>query len=205
MPQPLRPDAHGISLPQEQAAARRLLQAIGAEESEYAFFGGYEGLRAAAAALFLPDWAFGPEEDAVAALRCRFFYEAGTLNHRDFLGSLMGLGLTREKIGDILVGENSADVLVSRTAEPFLLEQWESAGRAHLQVAPLALADVTAPAQAQREVRDTVSSLRLDSVLSSGFFHQPPEGGGRRDGGGGSRSTGSPAPSPTARSRRATC
>ena len=81
----------------------------------------------------------------------------------------MGLGLTREKIGDILVGENSADVLVSRTAEPFLLEQWESAGRAHLQVAPLALADVTAPAQAQREMRDTVSSLRLDSVLSSGF------------------------------------
>ena len=47
-----------------------------------------------------------------------------------------------------------------------------SSGRApgaHLQVAPLALADVTAPAQAQREVRDTVSSLRLDSVLSSGF------------------------------------
>ena len=29
--------------PQEQAAARRLLQAIGAEESEYACFGGYEG------------------------------------------------------------------------------------------------------------------------------------------------------------------
>ena len=153
--------------PQEQAAARRLLQAIGAEESEYAFFGGYEGAERRQLH-FLPDWAFGPEEDAVAALRCRF-YEAGTLNHRDFLGSLMGLGLTREKIGDILVGENSADVLVSRTAEPFLLEQWESAGRAHLQVAPLALADVTAPAQAQREVRDTVSSLRLDSVLSSGF------------------------------------
>lgn len=153
--------------PQEQAAARRLLQAIGAEESEYAFFGGYEGAERRQLH-FLPDWAFGPEEDAAAALRCRF-YEAGTLNHRDFLGSLMGLGLTREKIGDILVGENSADVLVSRTAEPFLLEQWESAGRAHLQVAPLALADVTAPAQAQREVRDTVSSLRLDSVLSSGF------------------------------------
>lgn len=153
--------------PQEQAAARRLLQAIGAGESEYAFFGGYEGAERRQLH-FLPDWAFGPEEDAVAALRCRF-YEAGTLNHRDFLGSLMGLGLTREKIGDILVGENSADVLVSRTAEPFLLEQWESAGRAHLQVAPLPLADVTAPAQAQREVRDTVSSLRLDSVLSSGF------------------------------------
>ena len=107
--------------PQEQAAARRLLQAIGAEESEYAFFGGYEGSERRQLH-FLPDWAFGPEEDAVAALRCRF-YEAGTLNHRDFLGSLMGLGLTREKIGDILVGENSADVLVSRTAEPFLLEQ----------------------------------------------------------------------------------
>ena len=61
--------------PQEQAAARRLLQAIGAEESEYAFFGGYEGAERRQLH-FLPDWAFGPEEDAVAALRCRF-YEAG--------------------------------------------------------------------------------------------------------------------------------
>ena len=52
------------------AAARRLLQAIGAEESEYAFFGGYEGAERRQLH-FLPDWAFGPEEDAVAALRCR--------------------------------------------------------------------------------------------------------------------------------------
>ena len=60
------------------------------------FFGGYEGAERRQLH-FLPDWAFGPEEDAVAALRCRF-YEAGTLNHRDFLGSLMGLGLTREQL-----------------------------------------------------------------------------------------------------------
>ena len=53
--------------PQEQAAARRLLQAIGAEESEYAFFGGYEGAERRQLH-FLPDWAFGPEEDEVAAL-----------------------------------------------------------------------------------------------------------------------------------------
>lgn len=41
--------------PQEQAAARRLLQAIGAEESEYAFFGGYEGAERRQLH-FLPDW-----------------------------------------------------------------------------------------------------------------------------------------------------
>lgn len=40
--------------PQEQAAARRLLQAIGAEESEYAFFGGYEGAEEGGSCTFCP-------------------------------------------------------------------------------------------------------------------------------------------------------
>lgn len=75
---------------------------------------------------FLPDWAQGPEAGAIRALRCRF-YETDHPTHRDFLGSLMGLGLTREKIGDILVSPQWADVLVGSSVADFLLQEWSQA------------------------------------------------------------------------------
>ena len=46
----------------------------------------------------------------------------------------MGLGLVREKLGDILVGPDSADLVVLDTVADFLLQSWTSAGRAKLTV-----------------------------------------------------------------------
>ena len=151
--------------PQEQAAAERLLHMLGAAEG-WAFWGGYEGAERRQLH-FLPDWQEGPEETAIRALRCTY-YESG-LTHRDFLGSLMALGLTREKIGDILVAERSADVLVSASVADHLLREWSSAGRTALHVAEIDPAELTVPVQQTKLLRDTVSSLRLDSVLSVGF------------------------------------
>ena len=82
---------------------------------------------------FLPDWQ--EEEDfladpagPVAALEA-LFSPGAALTHRDILGSLTGLGISREKLGDILVEEGRAQVLALREALPILLSQWESAGR----------------------------------------------------------------------------
>jgi RNA-binding protein YlmH len=152
--------------PQEQAAAERLLHMLGAEEG-YLFWGGYEGAERRQLH-FLPDWQAEPDFEAIRFLRCTF-YEAGRLTHRDFLGSLMGLGLTREKIGDILVSDRSADVLVSQSVADHLLRQWNAAGRTALHVTEIEAAELNVPVQQTKTLRDTVSSLRLDSVLSVGF------------------------------------
>ena len=103
------PAATAFLSPQEQAAATRLLNALGQREG-YAFWGGYEGAERRRL-LFLPDWMAEPDDSTIAALRavCR---SGATLTHRDFLGSLMALGLTREKIGDILVESGGCQVLV---------------------------------------------------------------------------------------------
>ena len=93
----------------------------------------------------------------------------GDLTHRDFLGSLMGLGLTRGTIGDILVTDSRCQVLTLPKTAEFLLSAWESAGRVKLKTAPLPPEELEIPAQACRELRDTVSSLRLDNVLAAGF------------------------------------
>lgn len=108
-----------------------------------------------------------------ARARCRFlrasFRKEYHLTHRDFLGSLMGMGIVREKVGDILVGEDEADLIVLDSVASFLLESWISAGRAKLTVSEIPGEYLHIPQVRCEEVRDTVSSLRLDAVASTGF------------------------------------
>ena len=77
--------------------------------------------------------------------------------------------VVREKIGDVLVGPDSADVLVLDTVAEFLAQSWESAGRVKLRVAEIDPGCVHIPEIRREERRDTVSSLRLDAVFSTGF------------------------------------
>lgn len=88
------PEGTGFLSPAEQAAARRLLNALSVTEG-YAFWGGYDGAQRRQL-WFLPEWQEAPEEDAVRVVRASF-YEEDALTHRDILGSLMALGLTREE------------------------------------------------------------------------------------------------------------
>ena len=62
-----------------------------------------------------------------------------------------------------------ADVLATAPAAELLLSDWTDAGRVRLHTAPLPLAQLTPPQEKTKEIRDTVSSLRLDNVLAAGF------------------------------------
>ena len=81
----------------------------------------------------------------------------------------MGMGIVREKLGDILVGPDSADLMVLDTVAEFLAQSWESAGRAKLRVSEIDPGCVHIPEVHCEERRDTVSSLRLDAVCATGF------------------------------------
>ena len=109
--------------------AQALLNAAGIR-SGYVLDGGYEGAERKVLA-FLPDWAEEAPE-ALAFLRAAFRDKDAALTHRDILGSLMGQGITRERVGDILVSAHSADVVVSPSLAEFLLQEWDSAGRVRL-------------------------------------------------------------------------
>ena len=161
------PTATGFLLPQEQAAAQGLLGILGVRDG-YAFTGGYEGAERKRL-VFLPEWQEESDGREIAALRavCR---SGCDLTHRDFLGSLMSLGLTREKIGDILVIPGGCQVLIDPAAEGFLTQSWESAGREKLTVTAVPTEELVVPQRlAAKEIRDTVSSLRLDNVLAAAF------------------------------------
>ena len=160
------PASTGFLSPREQTLAVSLLNAAGIREG-YRLDGGYEEAERKVLT-FLPDWA---EEDpeALAFLRAAFRGADSTLTHRDILGSLMGQGITRERVGDILISDHSADVVVSPSLAEFLLQSWDSAGRVRLDISRIDREALTVPRVQMREVRDTVSSLRLDAVVASAF------------------------------------
>lgn len=163
------PTSTGFLSPQEQAAAKNLLSAAGVHDG-FCFFGGYAGAERQKL-LFAPDWLPVeelPQQAEIIAVDCRF-YEGDKLSHRDFLGSLMALGLVREKLGDILVESGRAAVIADAGVEEFLLREYVSAGRTKLSLSPLPLDALQTPEKQTKELRDTVMSLRLDSVCASGF------------------------------------
>lgn len=134
-------------------------------------FGGYEDAERKMC-IFLPDYLDDSflidEESPVVCLRATFFKDESP-THRDFLGALMGCGITRESVGDILVGTNTCDFFVTEEIAPYILQNFESAGRVSLKLTKIALQDVAIPEQKFSEISDTVASVRLDSILSSGF------------------------------------
>ena len=153
--------------PHQQALVKKLLPHLGG--SNAVFFGGYQEAERAQVH-FLPDWAETPEYEAVGAIRA-VWHEAESLTHRDILGGLMGAGITRESVGNILInaGEHRADILVTDAMAPYLMEHWDSAGRVRLHLSPLSLEEVEPPEVVVKEIRDTVSSLRLDNVAAAAF------------------------------------
>lgn len=122
--------------------------------------------------IFLPEYLdeswLDTEDSPLVCLRAAF-YEGDTLSHRDFLGALMGAGIGRETVGDICVGQGSCDFFVSKEVAPYVLQNFLSAGRTRLQIRQIPLSEVHVPEPETKEVRDTLASLRLDSVISSGF------------------------------------
>ena len=153
--------------PREQEMARYL---FGQQEGLH-FFGGYRDAERKML-VYLPEYLEEDlligEDSPVLCLRATF-YENDTPSHRDFLGALMGAGVARETLGDICVGKGSCDFFVTEEIATYLLQNFTSAGRTKLHLAGIALTDVQLPEPEVKEIRDTLASLRLDSVISAGF------------------------------------
>ena len=121
---------------------------------------------------WLPDYldedSLYEEDSPLVCLRAAFF-EGDTPSHRDFLGALMGSGIARESVGDICVGQGSCDFFVTAEIAPYVEQNFLSAGRTRLHLKQIPLRSAQIPEPEVKIIRDTLASLRLDSVISSGF------------------------------------
>ena len=153
----------------QQVLAERMLAEV--HSTSHVFFGGYPEAERRMV-LFLPDWA--AEEPSsyapVSYIRAEWSEKTGAqIGHRDFLGALMGAGIRRETVGDILPDASSCDLIVLRSVAPYLMQNLTSAGRASLSLTEISPEVLHIPEKETRLIRDTVASLRLDSVVGAGF------------------------------------
>ena len=143
---------------------------FGDEPGLYAFGGYSEAERKVLCWLpeYLDESALYDEDSPMACLRATF-WDGDTPSHRDFLGALMGAGIARETVGDICVGKSSCDFFVTAEIAPYILQNFTSAGRTHVHLEQISLTDVEIAEPEVKEIKDTVASLRLDGIVSSGF------------------------------------
>ncbi len=138
-------------------------------------FGGYEDAERTVIGFF-PEYYFYSEKDELfsefpitaLSIECSGFK---VHTHRDFLGSILGLGLERTVIGDIIVGENgyNATVFVHSKAADFILENLRLVGRDGVKVR--ALTSVTS-LEIKRNfeiIKGTCASMRVDAIISEIF------------------------------------
>lgn len=147
----------------EQALLRILLPNV-------SFFGGTEQAERAVA-YYLPDYMYAEDylsDGPIACLRASFRTQ-DTLTHRDILGALLGTGLRRDAVGDICLHEDFCDVFVLSELKRYLLDNFTSAGRVRLCLQQIPLSEAARTPIALKRQHITVSSARLDGVLSATF------------------------------------
>lgn len=125
------------------------------------FFGGYEGAERLVAS-------FGENtyEYPIAALEISPKSKR-RLSHRDYLGSLLALGIKRELLGDIIVEDEGATVFVMAEIADFIAMNLKKAASDTVRVKSKDLSDVKASEKSFKEQNLTVSSMRADCVIGA--------------------------------------
>ena len=118
-----------------------------------------------------PEYSYGECPVRCVQLQCRALPGAALPAHKDYLGSLMGLELRREALGDIVLPADTpgtAYVFALETAGELICRELLQVGRTEVTTTLLSLDEVPEFPQAERKTQTaTVSSLRLDAVLAA--------------------------------------
>lgn len=144
--------------PKELEYAISLLQNQG---MNYSVSGGYEGYERA---VILMGEYMEPERISEEIQTIKIS-STEKLTHPSLLGSILGLGLERKKIGDIRINEKSAYIIVKKSIAQFIIQNLQKVGRSNVH-AELYEGEIHTEDILTMEKRMTVSSMRLDVILS---------------------------------------
>jgi len=128
------------------------------------FQGGYEDAERCVACFWDDE---EPEKFPLSALKLTWPHQSAP-GHRDVLGSVMGLGMKRSCLGDIVLLEECGYLFCEEKMARHIADSLTSAGRIRLQVEPMDAWPELEPPKGI-EMHDTVHSLRLDAVIAAGF------------------------------------
>ncbi|MDP4085394.1 MAG: RNA-binding protein [Bacillota bacterium] len=134
------------------------------------FFGGSSSTERKRACI-MPEYGMATKNDFdICLFEIDYPSKFVTILHPHVLGSLMSLGLRRGKFGDIIFCEKKIQFFVCQEVSEYIRTQIQSIGKATVELKPLKLEEAILTEESFRDEEITVSSLRLDTVVS-GIYH----------------------------------
>lgn len=130
--------------------------------------GGYSGAERVKVA-FIEEEFRGTVDFGFAALSCTVDVRYYNISHRDVLGAVLGLGIKREMVGDIIMNGRGCQLVCDATMAEFIRQNLVKIGAAPVEVESIPLTDIVPKEEKVKEIRTTVASLRLDTIAASGF------------------------------------
>ena len=131
-------------------------------------FGGYDG--AERAKIGLDETEISGADFPIRRVLIKYNQKfAPNLAHSDFLGAVIGLGLNRSKLGDIVLTMRGAVLLAETDAADYILANMSQVGKVGVKTAMIADDDEFFGLNNQHQIRLTLASLRLDNMLAAAF------------------------------------
>lgn len=131
-------------------------------------FGGYEDAERQIVA-FSPEVLDYQPEYPLVAVAVSGNFDFAKVTHRDYLGSLLALGIKREMVGDILVGAAGCQLVLHQTIASYVMANWQSVGSVGVKLAEIPVAELQPPEPEIVWRQATVASLRLDAVVAVAY------------------------------------
>lgn len=138
---------------------------------EYVLVGGFEDSEYQKV-IFYPNYLTDEDiniSDYISIIEISYNEKFGSFSHRDVLGSLMGLGIKREKIGDIILKDNICQIAVDCNIADYILTNINKIGRVTVKSRIISIDEIIKKEYKTISFSSTVKSLRLDSIISSGY------------------------------------
>ncbi|MBQ8994229.1 MAG: hypothetical protein IJ091_00265 [Oscillospiraceae bacterium] len=136
--------------------------------TNFIFNGGYPDSERAILQV-IPTWYESNTVPETPLTAIRIITGFGTPSHRDYLGSILGLGLKREWIGDIIIKDSTAYVICLRPSEETLLRELTHVNKFGVKCEQIALGDIPISQKSVKSITFTVQSPRLDAVVGPVF------------------------------------
>lgn len=107
------------------------------------------------------------ENDFITAIKIKNKSKFKKLTHKDYLGSIMSLGIDRSKIGDIYVNDYFADVVIHKDICDYILYNLDQIGHNKIEIQEIDLENIDYR-ESEHEILNIISSsLRLDSIVKN--------------------------------------
>ena len=136
------------------------------KDIKYTIDGGYENAERSVIFIYPYYMEYEDIDEKLKYIQIEGNFKFRSVSHKDYLGSVLGLGIKREKVGDIIVHENFAQMVLSSDICDFIVYNLEKISKNNIEVKEISKDKLVENVVEYKEITCTVSSKRLDCIIS---------------------------------------